>query len=114
MSQTTSLPSGFEALEPFVEFWAVDTSAKRAHCRDISDEASRQAFYDVVVTLADQALEYLDSKSLLKLNAHEQKLMQLVLSFGHVAMAVELQREEENEHARWRPFMQITTTPADR
>lgn len=41
-----SLPDGFEALAPFVEFWAVDTAAERAHCRDISDEASRAAFYN--------------------------------------------------------------------
>jgi len=114
MSHASLLPSGFEALEPFVEFWAADTSAKRAHCRDISDESLRQAFYDVVVTLAAQALEYLDAKSLPELSAQEQRLMQLVLSFAHVAMAIELQREEESEHARWRPFMQIITTPADR
>jgi hypothetical protein len=40
-------------------------------------------------------------------------LMRLVLSFGHVAMAVELQRGEESEHAKSRAFMRITAAPAD-
>ncbi len=114
MNQSSRLPAGFEALEPFAEFWAADTAAKRAHCRDISNEASRQAFYDAAVTLVPLALEQLDRKPLAELSDSEQRLMRLVLSFGHVAMAVELQGNEEAEHARWRPFMQITTTPADR
>jgi hypothetical protein len=114
MSRSSLLPAGFEALEPFTEFWVDDTAAKRAYCRDISNEASRQAFYNTAVTLVPLALEHLDAKSLADLSDSEQRLMQLVLSFGHVAMAVELQGSEEAEHAQWRPFMQITTTPADR
>lgn len=110
---TSSLPTGFEALEPFVAFWGRDTLADRARARDESDEQSRQAFYDVVKPLAPQALEYLDQKSLDSLNDSEQRLMKVVLGFAHVAMAVELQREEEPKHAQWRHFMRITTSPGD-
>jgi hypothetical protein len=112
MNQTI-LPTGFEALQEFVEFWAQDSAAKRAHCRDSSTEQQREAFYQAASDLAPKALELLDAKPLNELDDNEQRLMQLILSFGHVAMAVELQREEEAEHARWRPFMQITRTPAD-
>ena len=107
------LPAEFEALAPFMEFWAANTSAKRAACRDESTEQQRQDFYSVMKPLLPQLLEYLDEKSLAVLDEADQCLMQLALSFAHVAMAVELQREEEPGHARWRHFMRITTTPAD-
>jgi hypothetical protein len=109
----TSLPPGFEALAPFVEFWAVGTASERAHCRDISDEASRVAFYNAAIDLVPQALAHLDAKPLNQFNESEQRLMRLVLSFGHVAMAVELQREEEPRHARNRPYLRITRATAD-
>ena len=114
MSTQPSLPpAGFEALAPFVEFWAADTAAGRAHCRDISDEASRVAFYNAANDLVPKALACLDAKPLDQFDESDQRLMKLVLSFAHVAMAVELQREEEPRHARYRPFMRITRAPAD-
>lgn len=107
------LPAGFEALEPFVAFWARDTLADRARARDESDEESRQAFYSAVKPLAPQALEHLDQKPLDNLDERERRLMKMVLSFAHVTMAVELQREEEPKHAQSRHFMRITTSPTD-
>lgn len=113
MSQSSLLPSGFEALAPFVEFWAADTAAARAHCRDSSDEAGRNAFYNATIELVPQALAYLDTKPLSQFDEREQRLMKLLLSFAHVSMAVELQREEEPKHAQYRPYMRITRAPAD-
>ncbi len=107
------LPTGFEALEPFVEFWAADSAAGRADCRQRSDEAGRQAFYAAARTLLPAALDYLDSKALAELDGAEQRLMHLVLSFAHLAMAVELQKEEEPRHARDRHYLRITRAPAD-
>ena len=112
-TQSSLLPTGFEALAPFVEFWAADTAAGRAHCRDISDEAGRVAFYNAANDLVPKALACLDEKPLEQFDESEQRLMKLVLSFAHVAMAVELQREEEPRHARYRPYMRITRAPAD-
>ena len=112
-TQSSLLPAGFEALAPFVEFWAADTAAGRAHCRDISDEASRVAFYNVANDLVPTALACLDEKPLNQFDEGDQRLMKLVLSFAHVAMAVELQRDEEPRHARYRPYMRITRAPAD-
>jgi hypothetical protein len=109
----TLLPAGFEALAPFVEFWAVDTAAQRARCRDVSTEEQRLAFYKAAVGLVPQALDLLDSKPLNELNDSEQRLMKLLLSFAHVAAAVELQRDEEPKHALARSHMRITRAPAD-
>ncbi len=114
MSATeASLPAGFEALAPFVEYWAVDTAAERAHCRDVSDEMSRVAFYNAANGLLAKALAYLDAKPFAQFDESEQRLMKLVLSFAHVSMAVELQREEEPKHAKNRPYLRITRAPAD-
>ena len=107
------LPSGFETLTPFVEFWAADTAAARAHCRDVSDEASRVEFYDAAAALVPKALDYLDTKPLSEFDESERRLMKLLLSFAHVSMAVELQREEEHKHAQNRPYLRITKAPAD-
>jgi hypothetical protein len=111
--QSSLLPAGFEALAPFVEFWAADTAAGRAHCRQVSDEAGRAAFYNAASELVPKALALLDEKPLDQFDESEQRLMRLVLSFAHVAMAVELQREEEPNHARNRPYLRITRAPAD-
>jgi hypothetical protein len=109
----TSLPAGFETLAPFVRFWAVDTAPERARCRDLSDEAGRADFYRAASELVPKALDYLDAKPLGDFDAREQRLMKLVLSFAHVSMAVELQREQEPQHAKDRPSMRITKATAD-
>jgi hypothetical protein len=109
----TLLPAGFEALAPFVKVWAADTAAERAHCRDSSDETSRLAFYNAIKDRVPEALSYLDAKSLNQLDESERRLMKLILSFAHVSIAVELQREAEPRHARYRPYMRITRAPAD-
>jgi hypothetical protein len=113
MSTETLLPAGFEALTPFVQFWAVDTAAERARCRDQSDEAARAEFYRAASELVPKALDYLDAKPLGEFDEREQRLMKLALSFAHVSMAVELQRELEPQHAKDRPSMWITRATAD-
>lgn len=112
-TQSSLLPAGFETLTPFVEFWAVDTAAARAHCRDTAGDANRLAFYNAANDLVPKALAYLDEKPLSQLDESEKRLMQLALSFAHVSMSVELLREEEPKHAKNRPFMRITRAPAD-
>lgn len=113
MSEQVLLSAGFETLASFVEFWAADTAADRAHCRDISDEANRTTFYSAISELAPKALAYLDEKPLNQLNESEKRLLKLLLSFAHVSMAVELQRDMESTHARNRPFMRVTKATAD-
>ena len=107
------LPKGFESLTPFLDYWAPDSAAARAQCRQASDESSRETFYAAVKPLISQALECLDQKSLADLDEAEQHLMRLLLSFTHVAMAVELQREKEPSHAATRHFLSILRAPAD-
>lgn len=108
------LPEDFAALEPFVERWAIGGSANRARSRDESDAAEREAFYAAAQPLLGPALESLDRTSLGKLSTQERTLLDLMLNFAHVSLAVEIQREDEPRHAIERHAMRITRTPADR
>jgi len=115
MSGSASLlPSGFEALEPFVAGWAIAGTANRAHRRSDSNEADRLAFYDAARALAPAALELLDRKSLAVFDEREERLMNLMLSLAHVALAVESQGPDEARHTQSRQHMKITQTTADR
>jgi ABC-type hemin transport system ATPase subunit len=108
-----SLPAGFEALEPFVATWAVEGTATRDALRGSSSFAERQAFYDAAQPLLALALDYLDTRDIGNFSAGEQQLMNLMLSLAHVAIAVEIQREDEPKHAAARAHMHITRSVAD-
>jgi hypothetical protein len=112
------LPDGFEPLEPFVAAWAIASVSERATLRGRATAAERRAFYAVASGLLERALDYLDAKPLASLDDGEQRLMQLMLSLAHVALAEETLGDDEPEHARLRAFMPITreapeTPPAD-
>ena len=114
MSMTGNLlPEGFEALEPFVDPWAAETSAERAHLRLTQDEDARRKFRDAAWPLLDKALAFLDQKPLAAFDEKEQRLMNLTLSLAHVSLAFDFHKEDEAEHAVGREAMIITRTPAD-
>lgn len=114
MSNTQSLlPSGFAALEPFVEYWAVAPAALRAERRTLSTEQQRAEFYKAANDILPSALEYLDKKPLAQFDEKEQRLMNLMCSFAHAAYAVEVQAESEPKHAPLRKGLRITRATAD-
>jgi hypothetical protein len=108
-----ALPDGFAALEPFVARWAVEGSSRRASLRTASTAEEREAFFAAASPLLDTALDHLDQRPLYDLDAAERRLMNLMLSLAHVAMAVEIQGPDEAKSAPWRDRMQITRAPAD-
>lgn len=107
------LPPGFEALTPFVEQWAAPTLSERDNARLDSTPAERKAFYDAAGAIAPQALDYLNARALGGFDAAERRLMNMVLSLAHVALAVELQGDDEHIHARGARGMPITRGHAD-
>lgn len=107
------LPAQFEALEPFVGFWAVESAAERTQRRTESSAAQRVAFFDAMRPALPDVLAMLDSKPIRAFDEAEERLMKLALSFAHVALAVEIQGEEEPKHARNRVHLQILRAPAD-
>jgi hypothetical protein len=108
-----TLPSGFEGLQPFVAQWAATTTSGRDRCRGTSSPAEREAFFQSAKELIEPALSLLDQKSFDRMSEQEQRLMNLVLGFAHVAMAVEIHGDKEAGHARLRAHMRITQSPAD-
>lgn len=109
----SELPAGFEALEPFVDAWAVAGAANRARLRTMSSEVDRAAFYNAARDLVAPALAHLDRKPLDGLDDREKRLMNLLLSLCHVALAVEAQGPDEVRHGRMRAHMKITRATAD-
>ena len=109
----SSLPAGFEALEPFAPYWAVAGAANRDRLRGASTEAQRLAFYHACKDLLAPGLASLDRTPLAEFNEQQQRLMNLLLSFAHVAIAVEIQRDAEAAHAQNRQHLHITRAIAD-
>jgi hypothetical protein len=109
----SALPEGFQALAPFIAQWAGGTTVERAEARDRSTPADREAFYAAAQPLLPSALDLLDSKALGDLDASEKRLMNLMLSLAHVALAVEAQGDDEPRHAVNRAFLKITRASAD-
>ena len=101
------LPEGFADLEPFVDFWAASGMGDRAHLRDISSAEGRQAFYEGMQNRVADILDFLGEKPLGEYNDREERLLNLALSFGHVALAIEIQGSDEAQHALSRMHMKI-------
>ena len=73
MSKTTlRLPEGFTALDPFVDDWAIATSAARAARRDDTSAAEQEHFYNAARAFLDPALTLLDGKPLAKLGVPQR------------------------------------------
>jgi hypothetical protein len=113
MIGTQQLPDGFEVLEPFVDYWAVTTTAARDAKRTASSESQRKAFYQIARDHVPRALEYLDQTPLNKLDSKQTNLMNLLLAFAHVVNAVELLDKGEEKHAKFRAAMPFTRSTAD-
>lgn len=110
---TALLPQGFETLEPFVERFAIAGTANRAQLRGDTTAEERSAFHAAAVNLIAPALDMLDRKPLRELDQSERRLLDLALSFSHIALAVEIQGPDEARHAELRKYMRITRSPAD-
>ena len=113
MNSRKLLPEGFEALEPFLEAWAIDGANNRHLARLDSAENDRVAFFNAGSELVPAALELLDRKPLDRFDEKEERLMKLVLSMAHVAPAVEVQKDAESIHAKYARHITITRAPAD-
>lgn len=114
MSATdSSLPAGFAALEPFVRRWSVEGANNRLLARLDSAEADRLSFFEVAKDLLAPGLEYLDKKPFAEFSDQDKRLMHLLLSMAHVALAVESQGSDEAQHAIGARHLTITRAPSD-
>jgi len=107
------LPAGYETLEPFAEYWAVEGAYNRDQRRGESTPAQRKAFFETAKGIVPQALAELDKKPLEEFDEREKRLMNLMLSFAHVTSAVEQLGDAEPRHAEYRKVMKITRWPVE-
>ncbi|MCB1686859.1 MAG: hypothetical protein KDI33_00120 [Halioglobus sp.] len=108
------LPTGFDALEPFVDRWAIKGANNRLQQRLNSQESERASFFNIGKDLVPPALELLDQKPLHELDEKEQRLMDLVLSLAHISLAVEIQRDHEPAHAESARHITINRATSDK
>lgn len=101
MQSGTTLPPGFDELEPFVAYWAGETNDIRWDRRARSSMPEIQQFYDAMLARADDAMTYLDQFPLDAMPEEASRLFRLLLSLAHASMAVEVHHQPR---AAFSPF----------
>ncbi len=89
LNNSSSLPEGFEALEPFVAAWVQPDASGRMAKRQSSTIAEIRSFYDVIVPLGEAALDYLRGHKLGALPPEAENLLKLMLALTELGPAVE-------------------------
>lgn len=89
MNNPTSLPAGFEALEPLVPDWVLPDSRARHARRLAADFGEIRRFYDTMLPQAPRILETLSSQRLGELDPPHENLLKLMLALAEVGPAVE-------------------------
>jgi hypothetical protein len=84
----SSLPAGFEDLEPWVADWARPTRAERYETRLSKTYDELAEFYDAIAPRAEEAIAHLDGLDLQALADDDARLMQLLHSMILVSYAV--------------------------
>lgn len=113
MTPLGPLPSAFEALERFVERWALTGRTERVRRRIESQPGEREEFYESAREFLVPALRYLDTRPLDELTEPDKRLLNLCLVLAHVALATEQQRDAEPSHARVQARFVIERTSED-
>lgn len=85
----STLPSGFQDLEPFVARWSLATERERHATRLASEMDDLQAFYDALQPRMEALVDHLNTRDLGALDVAEQRLLQLGLSYIEASLAVE-------------------------
>lgn len=107
----TTLPQGFEALEPYVEYWSVGSTQERRERRESQPMEVINDFYHALLPLAPNAIGYLESKDMNELEGPDLRLMQLVLALAHVSMATELHKQPRAPHTPYPHSVRLVEGP---
>lgn len=87
---SNQLPSEFEDLRPFVDYWAGETMGERKDARATASMDQIRLFYDAMVERADAALDYIEQFPLNEMPQDAECLFRLVLALAQAHVAVEL------------------------
>jgi hypothetical protein len=89
LDSNSTLPSGFEALEPFVGEWVLPDAVARMNKRQSSTIQEIRRFYAAMLPFGERALAYLRDFQLGELPPEAERLLRLMLALAEVAPAVE-------------------------
>ena len=85
----SKLPEGFAALEEFVPIWVLPDASARMAKRQASSIGEIRRFYDAIVPMGVQALDYLRGFALGDLTPQGENLLKLMLALTELGPAVE-------------------------
>lgn len=89
-----SIVGYLQALDPFIELWALTTQSQRELQRRGSNAAQMQAFYDAITPRMEGIIEVLNRLPLDDLPDNARTLMNLTLSLAEIAPHVEFYQGE--------------------
>ena len=104
---STTLPTQFAALEPFVADWAKATRNERYAVRLAKSMEEIWAFYDAIAPHADAAIEYLDALDINDLPEDATRLLHLLYSMIVISYAVNVFHQQTVPDAGSAFFTQI-------
>ena len=84
------LPEEFSSLEPFVSAWAFPTELQRSQQRWAAGPDDYRAFYEAMLPVLDQVLDFLDNYQAGAIPEQVLPLYHLVLAFAEAAPHNEL------------------------
>jgi hypothetical protein len=111
MNPATNLPQAFGELERFVPYWALETNDARRVARSSASMEDIRAFYDAVVTRAEEAIAHCEQFELGQMPADSERLFKLLLAMNHAAIAVEMHGQPVAHESVWPSAVRITQGP---
>lgn len=106
-----SLPSGFDELEQFVDYWVRDSNDARWQQRSKASMQDIRHFYDLMLIRAEDAIAHLDAFPLDDMPPDAERLFKLLLAIAHAAMAVEMHGQPRAHHAQLRNDLHVIQGP---
>src|SRR3546814_16247911 len=104
MTETVSLPEGFEALEPYAKVWGkLEDQAQRYLQRQHSSMKEPKAYYDSVAPRLNEIFDHLDKFPMNDLPEQEALLSRTELGLTEAAMAMELFKPPGVPYAPFHP-----------
>ena len=92
MAAGHDLPSGYEALVPFVDEWALETQDERYAKRSSVSRKELKTFYEAMLPHMEQILKDVDQFPLGEMPQSHRTLFALALSMAEIAPHIELYR----------------------
>lgn len=111
MNPALRLPPDFQALEVFVDDWALDSTDARRDRRCGSSMVEIQRFYDAIVARAEDGIAYLEQYPLGDMPPDAECLFKLLLAMNHAAIAVEMHGQPRAHAAKYPNSVRMTQGP---